>query len=52
MKRLLFAAVVPLAAVAGAPEAFAYAICGSRPFPATPTMDDPSAADEEAAGNG
>lgn len=46
MRRLLFAAVVPLAALAGASEAFAHAICGSRFFPVTLTLDDPGVADE------
>jgi len=46
VKRLLFAAVVPLGALAGSSTASAHAICGSRFFPVTLTLDDPGVADE------
>lgn len=46
MKRLLFAAVVPLVALADIGEVSAHAVCGKRYFPVTLNMDDPGVADE------
>lgn len=46
MKRALFAAAVPLATLALSEAASAHAVCGSRFFPVTLTLDDPGVADE------